>query len=391
MPVNAIQRFLKLQSSGGLLLMMAAVLALICANLPGVSKLYQALLDVPIEITLGGLELKKNFLLIVNDGLMAIFFLLVALEIKRELIDGELSDRRQIILPLIAAIGGVAIPALVYLAFAKEDPIARGGWAIPAATDIAFSLGVLSLLGSRVPLALKVFLTAIAVVDDLAAILIIAFFYTKQLSLLALAIGGGGLIVLILLNRFRVSHLGAYFLVGTIMWVCVLKSGVHATLAGVALGFTIPHKALASTGESLLKHLEHILHPWVAYLILPLFAFVNSGVSFGGITNDVLMGPVTLGIACGLVFGKTIGVFGFSALAVVTKAARLPEGMTWSRLLGISLLAGIGFTMSLFIGMLAFEGAEGTYAVQTRLGVFAGSIVAALLGFTLLKASAPKS
>ncbi|NNE10037.1 MAG: Na+/H+ antiporter NhaA [Gemmatimonadetes bacterium] len=390
MPVQAIQRFLKLQSASGILLMIAAAAALICANVPGIDRFYKALLDIPIEIRLGALELNKNFLLIVNDGLMAVFFLLVGLEIKREIMDGELSDRRQVTLPAIAAVGGVAIPALIYFFFTQEDPVGRSGWAIPAATDIAFSLGILSLLGSRVPLALKVFLTAVAVVDDLGAIIIIALFYTSKLSITALVLGVLGMVVLAILNRLRVTHLGMYMLVGVLIWVCVLKSGVHATLAGVALGFAIPLRAEDDEGHSPLRHLEHMLHPYVAYLILPLFAFVNSGVSFRGIGADVLFGPVTLGIAGGLLIGKTVGVFGFSALAVVTKVADLPTGTSWGSLFGVSILTGVGFTMSLFIGMLAFEGAQPDYAVATRLGVFGGSILAALIGLGVLRVSLPK-
>lgn len=367
--------------------MIAAVAALVCANVPGLSRAYQFLLDVPIEVRLGSLALEKNFLLVVNDGLMAIFFLLVALEIKREIMEGELSDRRQVALPVIAALGGIAVPAVIYIAFTHADPIARGGWAIPAATDIAFSLGVLALLGSRVPLALKVFLTAVAIIDDLAAILIIALFYTEQLSMTALGYGAFGLVMLVALNRLRVMRLGAYALVGTFIWVCVLKSGIHATLAGVALGLAIPLRSTDDPGRSPLRHLEHALHPWVAYVILPLFAFVNSGVSFGGIGGDVWLGPVTLGIGLGLVVGKTAGVFGFSALAVMAGVARVPGDVRWPAFLGISVLTGIGFTMSLFIGTLAFEGQPGSYAVATRLGVFGGSIVAALLGLGVLRFS----
>jgi NhaA family Na+:H+ antiporter len=371
--------------------MVAAATALVCANVPGLSRWYQLLLDLPMEVTLGPLELKKNFLLVVNDGLMAIFFLLVALEIKREVLEGELSNRRQIALPFIGSIGGIAVPAAVYLGFAHGDPIARAGWAIPAATDIAFSLGVLSLLGTRVPVSLKVFLTALAVIDDLGAILIIALFYTAQLSITALALGLAGLGGLLLLNRLRVTHLGAYFLVGTIIWVCVLKSGVHATLAGVALGLAIPLRAQDDSGHSPLRHLENILHPWVAYLIMPLFAFVNSGVSFRGLEDNVWFGPVTLGLALALLVGKTVGVFGFSALAVLTRVARIPAGVSWTGMLGVSILTGIGFTMSLFIGTLAFEGQSAQYAVATRLGVFAGSIASALLGLAVLRIGAARS
>ena len=389
--LQMLQRFLKLQSAGGILLMFAALLAVLAANLPGLARLYQALLDLPVELTLGGLELHKNFLLLVNDGLMAIFFLLVALEIKREILEGELAGAQRLVLPVLASIGGILVPAAVYLAMAQADPVARGGWAIPAATDIAFSLGVLALLGSRAPLGLKVFLTAVAVVDDLGAILIIALFYTQKLSLLALGLGLVGVVGLVALNRRRVTRLGAYFLVGTFIWICVLKSGIHATLAGVVTGFAIPLRARDAEGHSPLRHLEHILHPWVAYLILPLFAFANAGVSFRGVGSELWLGPVSLGITLGLVLGKTVGVFGFSALAVLLGVARLPAGVSWPALLGVGLLAGIGFTMSLFIGMLAFEGQPGDYAVATRLGVFGGSILSALLGVGVLRLALPRA
>ncbi len=384
-PARAIRRFLELQAAGGILLLAASGVALLCANIPGLAGWYQYFLDVPIEIKLGGLELNKNVLLLINDGLMAIFFLLVGLEIKREVLEGELASPSRLALPALAALGGVALPGAIYAWMTWSDPVAVKGWAIPAATDIAFSLGVLSLLGNRVPLSLKVFLTTVAVVDDLAAIVIIAVLYTSQLSLTALLLGVGGLAVLVILNRLKVKHLGAYFLVGAIMWICVLKSGVHATLAGVALGLAIPLKVKNDHGESLLRHLEHILHPWVAFLILPLFAFANAGVSFQGVSSEALFGPITFGIAGGLCLGKPFGVFGCSVFIVKTGLAKLPTGVTWSMMFAVGLLAGIGFTMSLFIGMLAFEGQGSLYAVATRVGVFGASIVSAMAGFLLLR------
>ncbi len=388
---NAIRRFLELQAAGGILLLAASGVALLFANIPGLAGWYQYFLDVPIEIKLGGLELNKNVLLIINDGLMAIFFLLVGLEIKREALEGELASPSRLALPALAALGGVALPGAIYAWMTWGDPVATKGWAIPAATDIAFSLGVLSLLGKRVPLSLKVFLTTVAVVDDLAAIVIIALLYTSQLSLTALLLGIGGLVILVILNRLRVKHLGAYFLVGAIMWICVLKSGVHATLAGVALGLAIPLKVQNDRGESLLRHLEHILHPWVAFMILPLFAFANAGVSFKGVSTETLFGPITLGIAGGLCFGKPLGVFGCSVLIVWTGAAKLPRGVTWPMMFGVGLLAGIGFTMSLFIGMLAFEGQGSQYAVATRAGVFGASIISAIAGFLVLRLILPRT
>jgi Na+:H+ antiporter, NhaA family len=374
-----------LQSAAGILLVASALAALACANLPWLARPYESLLRLPVEVTFGPLELRKSFLLVVNDGLMAIFFLLVGLEIKREILDGELSDPGKVALPIVASIGGMIVPAALYLGIAQGDAVARAGWAIPAATDIAFSLGVLSLLGTRVPMGLKIFLTAVAIVDDLGAILIIAIFHTEQLSMVALALALTGLGVLILLNRLRVASLAAYFLVGTVMWVCVLKSGVHATLAGVALAFAIPFRVPDAGGHPPARRLENTLHPWVTYMILPLFAFANSGVSFAGIHGDVWFGPVTLGIAAGLAIGKTVGVFGFSALAIAMRLGRLPGGASWLMLLGTSVLTGIGFTMSLFIGMLAFEGLPTDYAVAVRLGVFGGSIVSALSGLAILR------
>ncbi len=389
-PANAIRSFLELQAAGGILLLAASGAALLFANIPGLAGWYQYFLDVPIEIKLGGLELNKNVLLVINDGLMAIFFLLVGLEIKREALEGELASPSRLALPALAALGGVAIPGAIYAWMNWGDPVAVKGWAIPAATDIAFSLGVLSLLGSRVPLSLKVFLTTVAVVDDLAAIVIIAVLYTSQLSLTSLLLGIGGLVVLVILNRLRVKHLGAYFLVGAIMWICVLKSGVHATLAGVALGLAIPLKVRNERGESLLRHLEHILHPWVAFIILPLFAFANAGVSFKGVSSEALFGPITLGIAGGLCLGKPLGVFGCSVLIVKSGLAKLPNGVTWPMMFAVGLLAGIGFTMSLFIGMLAFEGQGSQYAVATRAGVFGASIISAIVGFFVLRMILPR-
>ncbi len=390
-PANALRKFLKLQAAGGILLLAASGVALVFANIPVLADWYQYFLEVPIEIKLGGLELNKNVLLVINDGLMAIFFLLVGLEIKREALEGELASPSRLALPALAALGGVALPGAIYAWMTWGDPVAVKGWAIPAATDIAFSLGVLSLLGSRVPLSLKVFLTTVAVVDDLAAIVIIAVLYTSQLSVTALLLGVGGLVILVILNRLRVKHLGAYILVGAIMWICVLKSGVHATLAGVALGLAIPLKVQNERGESLLRHLEHMLHPWVAFIILPLFAFANAGVGFKGMSSDALFGPITLGIMGGLCLGKPLGVFGCSLLIVWTGVAKLPKGVTWSMMFAVGLLAGIGFTMSLFIGMLAFEGQGSQYAVATRVGVFGASIISAIAGFLVLRMVLPRN
>lgn len=385
---NMLREFFKLQSAGGAVLAAGAALALAAANVPALAPWYRALLEVPIEIRLGALHLDKNLLLVVNDGLMAVFFLLVGLEIKREVREGELRTRSQIVLPAIAAFGGVLLPALIYSGINHGSGTALQGWAIPAATDIAFSLGVLSLMGTRVPVALKVFLTAVAVVDDLAAIVIIAVFYTAKLSVAALALAAVGAVGMFVLNRAGVMRRAPYVLLGIFMWVCTLKSGVHATLAGVAMAFAIPMVGRRDE-PSPLREMEHALHPWVAYGILPLFAFANSGVSFAGISAEVFLGRITLGIVAGLVVGK-LGVFVFAAAAILLRIGRLPAGATWGSFFGVSALTGIGFTMSLFIGTLAFEGLGPEYAAATRVGVFSASIIAALVGSAILSATLPR-
>jgi len=362
---------------------LSAVLALIVSNSP-LQQLYRHLLDVPLSITLGELSIGKPLLLWINDGLMAVFFLLVGLEVKREFLEGELSSWDQVILPAVAGLGGFVVPAAIYVATNWTSPETMEGWAIPAATDIAFALGVLTLLGSRVPLSLKVFLTTIAIFDDLAAILVIAVFYTQDLSVTALTWGLAGIVGLVILNLAGVTRISAYMLVGVFVWTCVLKSGVHATLAGIAVAMAIPLKS-ASDQHSPLTHLEHTLHPWVAYAILPIFAFANAGVSFGGISTEVLFGPVSIGIALGLFIGKQIGVFGPVWLMVKLGWARLPDGANWASVYGVALLAGIGFTMSLFIGSLAFERGQFDYLAATRVGVLAGSVVSAVAGYLLLK------
>lgn len=382
MPVNAIRKFLQLEASAGIILMIAAAVAIVLDNSP-LAPLYDALLGTKFSIALGDFSLAKPLLLWINDGLMAIFFLLIGLEVKREILEGQLSNRDQILLPTIAAIGGMVVPALVYAAFNYQDPAALNGWAIPAATDIAFALGVMALLGSRVPLALKILLTAIAIIDDLGAIVIIAVFYTSGLSVISLVLAAAALIGLVLLNRFKVTALTPYMLIGLLLWVFVLKSGVHATLAGVALGLAIPLHGKTAEDPSPLRSLEHSLHPWVAYMILPIFAFANAGVSLSGVSLEVMMAPVTIGIATGLFIGKQIGVFGFCWLAVKANLCRLPDDVTWRHMHGLSLLAGVGFTMSLFIGTLAFADPDSASAV--RLGVLSGSILAAVCGYLILR------
>jgi Na+:H+ antiporter, NhaA family len=374
--LNALREFLRLEAAGGIILVLAGAAGLALANSPLASH-YDALLDLPAAVSVGPLELRKPLLLWLNDGWMAVFFFLVGLEIKREFLDGELSDRRTAALPIIGAAGGMAVPALIY--FALNSGAELRGWAIPTATDIAFALGVIALLGERVPIGLKVLLTAIAIIDDLGAIVVIAVFYTADLSLASLALAGVLCATLLALNLVGVRAVTPYALVGAALWVCVLKSGVHATLAGVATALAIPLRV----PDAPLRRLEHALHPWVAYLILPVFAFANAGVSFAGMGIAVLTQPVTLGIALGLLFGKQIGVFLAVWLAVVCGLGKLPERATWPQLYGVALLCGIGFTMSLFIGGLAFE--DAAHAAQVRLGVLGGSLASALLGLLVLR------
>ncbi|HXV25760.1 MAG TPA: Na+/H+ antiporter NhaA [Alphaproteobacteria bacterium] len=379
---DSIAHFIRTEAASGLLLLASAGLALIAAN-SAFEGLYTAFLDLPVGVRVGTLELEKPLLLWINDGLMAIFFLLVGLEIKRELLEGELSTREQAMLPCLGALGGMLVPALVYAAVNWSDPVALHGWAIPAATDIAFALGVVALLGNRVPASLKVFLVALAIIDDLGAIVIIALFYSGELSLWSLGLAAGVLFGLLMLNRLGVTRIAPYMLLGIALWLFVLKSGVHATLAGVAVAFAIPI-AENGTGRSPLASLESVLHPWVAFLVMPAFAFANAGVSFAGITPAQLFAGVPLGIALGLFVGKPIGAFGAAWLAIRAGWARMPEDADWGLLYGICMLAGIGFTMSLFIGTLAFE--PTSYAPPVRLGVLAGSVLSGISGFIVLRA-----
>lgn len=376
--------FFQHDAAGGIILFLAAALALALDN-SRLAWLSGALLDTPLSIRVGQLSIDKPLLLWINDGLMAIFFFLVGLEIKRELLVGELSTREQAILPLIAAIGGMVLPAAIYAAINVGNPEALRGWAIPAATDIAFAVGVLSLVGSRAPPALKVFLLALAIIDDLGAIIIIALFYTHHLSLYSLGLAALGIAVLWALNFRNVTSIAAYVLTGIFIWVCVLKSGVHATLAGVAVALAVPLHT-PDDRESPLERLEHALEPWVVFGVLPLFAFANAGVSLAGFSPGKLLEPIPLGIALGLVVGKSVGIFGATWAAVRWGLSPRPEGATWMQLLGVSILGGIGFTMSLFIGMLAFP--DATHAAALRLGVLAGSLVCAVLGYLVLRFSA---
>lgn len=389
-PLALMQRFLRLESSGGILLMGAAVLAIVIANSP-LSVYYDLLLDTPVELRIGALHIDKPLLLWINDGLMAIFFFLIGLELKREVIEGELSDKRNIVLPGIGAIGGMAIPALVYVAFNINNPMAMQGWAIPAATDIAFALGVLSLLGSRVPVSLKVFLTSLAIFDDLGAILIIAIFYSGNLSTSALMMVAACVGVLWYFNRQGFGSKALYVLVGLVLWVSLLKSGVHATLAGVLVAMFIPMKTAAVPDYSPLKSLEHGLHPLVAFLVLPVFAFANAGLNLSGVNIDTLTHGVPMGVALGLFVGKQIGVFGLCALAIKLGMAKMPRDMNWTSLYGTAALCGIGFTMSLFIGSLAFGQTQINQVFDERLGIIIGSLASGVLGYLLLRHSLSSS
>ncbi|MGQ9371600.1 Na+/H+ antiporter NhaA [Azospirillum sp. ST 5-10] len=383
MSLSKVREFLQMEASGGIVLVLASLVALLWANSPG-GGLYVALLDVPVAVQVGALKIAKPLLLWINDGLMAVFFLLVGLEIKREVLEGELSSLGKAALPGVAAVGGMAVPAAVYLLFTSGDPVAMNGWAIPAATDIAFAVGVLALLGPRAPASLKVFLLALAIMDDLGAIVIIAVFYTADLSMTALALAGVGILALVAMNLAGVTRTAAYVLVGVFLWVCVLKSGVHATLAGVATALAVPLRTTerAAGKEPPLHRLEHILHPWVAFGILPVFAFANAGVSLAGLSFASLLEPVPLGIALGLFLGKQVGVMLFTWGAVRAGLGALPAGATWVQFYGMALLTGIGFTMSLFIGGLAFTG-DG-YSAAVRIGVLSGSLLSAVAGYVVL-------
>lgn len=381
----AIEKWIKKESSPGILLIFVTIAALFLQN-SFLSTFYTSFLHTPVEIRFGALHIAKPLLLWVNDGLMAIFFFLIGLEVKREVMEGHLSSLKQIILPGIAAIGGMVVPALVFIAFNKGESFAMNGWAIPTATDIAFALGILSLLGPRVPVSLKIFLMALAIIDDLGAIVIIALFYTTDLSTLSISVAAVSLAVLFIMNRMDVAIKSAYIIVGVILWVSVLKSGVHATLAGVALAFMIPLSSTNKKGESfsMLKGMEHDLHYWVAFLILPLFAFVNAGVNLKGISPGEMAGPVPMGIMFGLFIGKQVGVFGFSWLAIKTGLASLPKESNWILLYGVSVLTGIGFTMSLFVDSLAYNDTQ-IYHYADKLAILLGSFLSGITGYLILR------
>jgi NhaA family Na+:H+ antiporter len=387
--VNATWReFLRLESAAGVILVLSAVLAVVLANSP-LAEFYLQVLDLKLTLTVEDFGVSKPLLLWINDGLMAVFFLLVGLELKREVVDGELSRMSQIALPAFAAVGGLLVPAVIYWLINRGEPNGINGWAVPTATDIAFALAILSLLGSRVPASLKVFLTTIAIFDDLAAIIIIAIFYSADLSTTSLALAGAGIAMLFILNRLGVQSLAAYLIVGAFIWLFVLKSGVHATLAGIMVAAFVPVKS--AEGHSPSRHLEHILHPWVAYGVLPIFAFANAGVSFSGVSSDIVLGTVSTGIFVGLFFGKQVGVLGMTALVIGLGLAKKPEGSSWAMLYGVALLCGVGFTMSLFIGSLAFEHGGFEQDAALRIGVIGGSLASAFCAWLVLHLSLPKT
>lgn len=381
--IRVIEEFLRLETASSILLLGATVLAMLAINVEVLAPYYNHFINIPVQVRISQLDIDKPLLLWINDGLMAIFFLLVGLELKREILEGQLSKLSQVMLPIIAAVGGMLVPALIYVAFNWDNSTTLQGWAIPSATDIAFSLGVLALLGSRVPISLKIFLMALAIIDDLGAIIIIAFFYsghhieTHYLSMAGIIIG-----LLWLLNMSKIQSLIAYSILGTFLWIFVLKSGIHATLAGVTLAIFIPLRLGSDPAHTPLHRMEHALHPWVAFLIMPLFAFANAGVSFAGISLTTLVETVPLGITLGLFLGKLIGVFSFSWLTIKSGYAQMPEGATWPEIIGVALLCGIGFTMSLFIGSLAFTTED--YMNQVRLGVIVGSLLSAIVGYLVL-------
>ena len=390
MITQSIRNFLKKETAGGILLVAAAVLALICANSP-LAEYYNKLLSVTGELRIEEFRVAKPALLWINDLWMAVFFFLVGLELKRELVEGELSTRSQLILPLAGALGGMVVPAAFYIWFNYNDDVAMQGWAIPMATDIAFALGVLALLGSRVPIALKVFLTSLAIVDDIGAIVIIAIFYSGSLSQISLFVAAGCLLVLYFINKRGIADIPTYLFVGGILWLAVLKSGVHATLAGVVLALFIPLTDPKRPGFSPAKYMEHSLHPIVVYFILPVFAFANAGVNLEGVSFSSLFEDVPLGIISGLFLGKQIGVFFFCWVVIAIGLTRMPEGLNWKTLYGTGILCGIGFTMSFFISGLAFEQVNGGDLMDDRLGILSGSVLAGVVGYVYLYLVLPKT
>jgi NhaA family Na+:H+ antiporter len=384
MVINTIRDFLRLESASGILLLIAAVLAMLIVNSPA-KFLYDLLLETPVEIRIGAFGIAKPLLLWINNGLMAVFFFLIGLEVKREIIRGELSDPSRVTLPVIAAIGGIVIPAVIYFSINWGDAAAMRGWAIPCATGIAFTLGVLSLLGNRVPYTLKLFLLTLAIVSDLAIIIVIAIFYTTDIANNPLLVTAAALATLFIMNRIGVLAIAPYVLVGMILWISVLKSGVHATLAGVLLAFFIPLKVSSDVEISPLEQLIHDLHPTVAYAILPVFSFANAGVSLQGLSFSLLLEPVPLGIIAGLFIGHQCGVFGFCWIAVKSGLTKLPNEIGWLEMYGLSLLCGIGFTMSFFVSSLTFEHGSTDFDSYARIGILVGSLLSAVTGYFVLR------
>lgn len=389
MLARRLHHFLHQDYAIGVLLIIATLMAKIAANTT-LSEYYDLLLNIPIQVAVGSLDINKPALLWINDGLMALFFLLIGLEVKREVLEGDLSTPSQVVLPAIAALGGMVVPALIYTALNFNNPVGIKGWAIPAATDIAFAIGILALLGKRVPASLKIFLLALAIIDDLGAIVIIALFYTSDLSLTSVAMAAGFLSLLVFFNRRGVTRMSPYLLIGTLLWVSVLKSGVHATLAGVLIAFTIPLRVSDRWGRSPLRALEQKLHGKVNFFILPLFAFANAGIELNARQLLSLADPIPLGILAGLFLGKPLGVLSFCWLAVKSGLAQLPGKANWQHMFGLSILCGIGFTMSLFIGSLAFADVDTGYMVSDRIGILAGSLLSALTGYGVLYLSSRK-
>jgi len=387
--IDSLNDFLDLESASGILLVFAAILAMVVANSP-LAALYGSLIDLPLGVRVGALEIEKPLLLWVNDGLMAVFFFLVGLELKREVLEGQLSDPKEIVLPALGALGGMLVPAAIYIWVNQGDSTALQGWAIPAATDIAFALAILALLGSRVPLSLKIFLVSVAIFDDVGAIVIIALFYTSDLSVAALVTAAACLPVLLLLNRRGVMEKTPYILIGLVIWVAVLKSGVHATLAGVVLAVFIPMRNQEEEASPL-HDIEHDLHTAVAFGILPVFAFANAGISLAGLSVDSFLHPVPLGIIGGLFIGKQLGVFLFCLLGVLLGIARLPDDLRWAHIYGTALICGVGFTMSLFIGSLAFEETGVNLLFDERLGIIVGSLISGICGYLVLRLTLPES
>ena len=388
MPIEIIRKFFKLKSAPGILLLVAAIVAILVEN-SFLSDSYSKLLHSSLNINISNFSIEKDLHHWINDGLMAIFFLLVGLEIKRELVQGHLSTREQFSLPAVAAIGGITIPAIIYISLNFGNEVTINGWAIPTATDIAFALGVVTLLGNRVPISLKVTLVAIAIIDDLVAIIIIASFYASDLSINYLFFAAIATFILFVLNNRKINKLSPYVILGILLWVFVLKSGIHASLAGVLLAQFIPIKSKDKSVQSPLYKLEHSIQPWVNFIILPIFAFANAGVSFSGMKLDLLWDPVTLGIILGLFFGKQIGVMLFTYLGSILKICKLPSDISWAQYYGLSLVTGIGFTMSLFIGSLAFTDPE--YQTSVRLGVLIASLLAGIFGYLTLRLTSKSS